>query len=131
MMGTTAITPVSVAGLAVESLAAIGIAVVALVGAGAALYFSREDPDESDEADIKKAVSQLSTQVERLQRDIATLEDRVDAQETSADTEPPQTEETSESQETEKTQPETSTIVDDEEDNEGPGINTIDIDDEF
>jgi len=142
MMGLS-LTPVAagVSDLSQGALAAIGISVVALVGAGAAVYLVREQQSEPQTADaspdVKQAVSQLATKVEELERDVAVLEDKLESQSGEADgaTEqsPPEPEPEPEPDETQEPagEPETSRIVDDEDEGDSPGINKIDIDDEF
>lgn len=140
-MYATLPTPLAVAGLT-EAHLAIGVAAVALIAAGFAIYRVQDiDTNEQadDNTDVKQAISQLSTEVERLSRDLDTLENRVDQQtepdstgddSTDKQQSPPSPDTSTEPEET-AGEPETSKIVDDEDDDSGPGINKIDIDDDF
>jgi cytoskeletal protein RodZ len=140
-MYATLTTPLTVAGLT-EAQLAIGVAAVALVAAGLAIYRvqdidTNEQPDDS--TDLKQAISQLSTEVERIGRDLDALQNRVDQRTESGSTDdtetgtqqsPPSPDTSTEPEQT-AGEPETSKIVDEEEEDSGPGINKIDIDDEY
>lgn len=127
-MYATLTTPLTVAGLT-EAQLAIGVAAVALVAAGLAIY-RVQDIDTNE---------QLSTEVERIGRDLDALQNRVDQRTESGSTDdtetgtqqsPPSPDTSTEPEQT-AGEPETSKIVDEEEEDSGPGINKIDIDDEY